>query len=275
MRPPLQQATILLTGASAGIGWAMAHELATTARCLILVARRQERLEALKAELLKRNATLQVIVAPCDLTDTDAIDDLLTQLKAQAPQIDILINNAGFGDIGAFEFGDWDKLQRMIALNITGLTYLTHRLIKPMRERRSGGILNVSSGFGLSFMPGFAVYVGTKHYVTGFTECLRCEVAGFGVTVSQVCPGPVPTEFEAIAENPLEHSVPSFLEISAEHCARESLRGFAKGKALIVPGWRAKFLLWFSRLSPRPLTRFVLSLGSKTLYKPNLSDSSD
>ena len=134
MRPPLQQATILLTGASAGIGWAMAHELATTARCLILVARRQERLEALKAELLKRNATLQVIVAPCDLTDTDAIDDLLTQLKAQAPQIDILINNAGIlrdKSLLRQSDSDWDLVHRV---HLRG-AFLTSRAAWPHMKK--------------------------------------------------------------------------------------------------------------------------------------------
>lgn len=267
MKPPIQNSTTLLTGASAGIGWAMAHELANQVKTLIIVARRKERLEALKKELIAKNAQLEVVVYPCDLTDIEKIKTMLDELEKNHGVIDIVINNAGFGDMGVFEYADWDKLQRMIQLNITALTYITHRLIAPMRAQNKGGVLNISSGAGVMFYPGFNVYAATKHYVTAFTEALRCELAGTGVVISQICPGPVKTEFVEKAENPTSYSVPPFLELSAERCAKISIRGFSKGKALIVPGTFANIMIGASRLTPRFILRFVFGLSSKKLYQ--------
>ena len=120
-----------------------------------------------------------------------------------------------------------------------------------MLARGRGGILNVSSGLGLTFMPGAAVYSGSKHYVSAFTESLRLELRGTGVVVSQLCPGPVATEFLDVAGNPVGRPVPRLLELSAEQCARVALRGFARGRALIVPGLVARILIGLGRITPR------------------------
>lgn len=200
MPPALDDGCVLITGASSGIGEALARQLAGRARRLVLVARREERLRALAEELRRERSGLEVEVRRCDLSDRGARERLLDALEG-GPGIDVLINNAGFGDQSLFERARWDKLERMVALNVTALTHLCHRLVPPMVAQGRGGVLNLSSGFGLSWLPGLAVYIGTKHYVTGFTESLRAELATTGVVVTQVCPGPVITEFHDAAEN--------------------------------------------------------------------------
>ena len=182
---------------------------------------------------------------------------MLAAAQDEVGPIDVLINNAGFGDVCLFERSSWSKLEQMIRLNMLSLTHLTHRLLGPMLERGKGGVLNVSSGFGLTFTPSVAVYAGTKHYVTCFTEVLRLECRGTGVVVSQLCPGPVATEFLDIAGNPTGQQVPGVVEISAARCARVAIAGFLGGKALIVPGLVFKLLLWLGRLTPRFMLRLA------------------
>lgn len=270
MRLSIKGETVLLTGASAGIGMALAQQMAGEVGVLILVARREDRLLDLKKQLEAQHKGLRVVVRACDLVDLDAVKALVDGLEREGEEIGILVNNAGFGDISLLEFAGWDKLQRMIQLNVTSLTYLTHRLIGKMIARKKGGILNISSSAGLTFMAGAASYVGTKHYVTSFTESLRCEVRHLGVVVTQVCPGPVATEFESVSGNPTGMSVPKWLEISAEQCARESLRGFVRGKPLIVTGWMMSMMMFFSSMTPRFLMRFVWGRLARMLRERQL-----
>ncbi len=253
MRPPLD-GSVMVTGASAGIGEVLARRLARKARRLVLVARREDRLEALATELRATRVDLVVDVYACDLSDADARERMIAAVEAGGP-LDVLVNNAGFGDQSLFERGSWDKLERMLSLNVVALTQLCHRVIPGMVERGRGGVLNISSGFGLSWMPGLAVYVGTKHYVTGFSEALRAEVRGQGVVVTQVCPGPVITEFHEMAENTTGQVPPRFVMISAEQCADEALRGFARGRAIVVPGFYIRNLLRLYAVVPRWLWR--------------------
>lgn len=254
LRPPIDGGHVLITGASSGIGEALARELGARPSVLSLLARRVDRLEALRAALVAQHPGLRVELLPCDLLDRAATEAALEALEARAGAVDVLINNAGFGDFGAYDEVSWKKTEEMIALNVTGLAYLTHRVLPGMVARGRGGVLNVSSGFGLSFLPGFAAYVGTKHFVTGFTECLRLEVGGRGVVVSQLCPGPVATEFIEKARMG-RAKPPSLATISAEACARAAVRGFDRGKALIVPGLVMKLLLGAGAITPRPVLR--------------------
>jgi hypothetical protein len=256
MRPPLANGTILITGASSGIGEALARQLAISAKALVLVARRADRLERLAAALRASRPSLEVHVVACDLTDREATaamaDGVLERMD-----VDVLVNNAGFGDSGMFEQTDWATNERMLELNVRALTYLTHRFVEPMVRRRRGGVLNVSSGFGLQTMPGFAAYVGTKHYVTGFTESLRAEVASAGVVVTQICPGPVETEFAEVAGLDALPSSVSIVQISAEQCARAAIRGFSRGRALIVPGFVIRVVLALGAITPRVVLRWM------------------
>jgi short-subunit dehydrogenase len=262
--PPLD-GRILVTGASSGIGLAMARRLAAGARSLILTARRSERLQALADELRAGHPTLQVLVLPCDLSSPQAVEELAGQAAASGP-VDVLINSAGVGDLELFERAGWEKLHQVMQLNVHALTRLTHRLLPGMLARGRGGILNVSSGMGLLFLPGMAVYSGAKHYVTAFSEALRLELRGTGVVVSQLCSGPVRTEFLAVAGNPFGR-LPGLMEISAERCARIALRGFARGRPLIIPGLHMKLLLGLARLSPRWLQRLCYGWRGRGLRR--------
>lgn len=254
--PPPLDGTVVVTGASSGIGEAMARQLAARARRLILVARRRSRLDALAAELREGRSSLDVQVRACDLADATARARLIDALLA-GPEIDVLINNAGFGDQSLFDRARWDKLSQMIAVDIEALTHLSHALVPAMVERGRGGVLNIGSSLGLSWVPGMAVYVGSKFYVTGFTESLRAEVAESGVAVSQVCPGPVITEFHELAENTTGQRPPAAVAITATQCAREALEGFERGRATIVPGFAIRNLLRLQSVLPQGLWRLI------------------
>ncbi|MFH1132345.1 MAG: SDR family oxidoreductase [Pseudomonadota bacterium] len=255
-KPPLEGGTILITGASSGIGREIARQLVDTAKTLVLVARREQRLLELKKELTDKGVGLNVNVQVCDLGDLEATRGMLEAVSEEVGEIDVLINNAGIGDISLFERTHWQKLDKIIRVNIHALSFLTFHLFRKMLTRGRGGILNVSSAFGLTFLPGFGTYAASKQYVTSFTEILRMEAKGTGVVVSQVCPGPVATEFEATTGNPFGQPVPKVLEISAEKCAMVALRGFAKGKALTMAGsFLLRSLMVLARITPRVIFR--------------------
>ncbi|AKT38632.1 SDR family NAD(P)-dependent oxidoreductase [Chondromyces crocatus] len=271
MSSPIDRGAVLITGASSGIGRALALQLGPRARTLILVARRKERLEALREELNRKTPGLQVVVFGCDVTDRARTDELLAAIEAEVGDVDVLINNAGYGDIGAFDLAGWDKTEGMIALNVTALTYLTHRLVPGMVARGRGGVVNVSSGFGLTFGPGMAAYIATKHFVTSFTEGLRLDLAGTGVRVTQVCPGPVATEFHDTVGNFTGMDVPGPLMISAERCASAIVRSLDRGRALVVPGFLMWVLISLGTLSPRWLLRLLFAPAARALRKKQLA----
>jgi short-subunit dehydrogenase len=269
---PYDDAVVIVTGASSGIGLALAKQMAPRAKAIALVARRVERLEELAKGLRERHPKLKVFVRRCDLTDLEDAGAMIDDVEKELGPIDVLVNNAGFGDVGAFDLASWDKLARMIQLNVVSLTYLTKRVISGMYERRRGGVLNISSGFGLEFMPGLAAYVATKHYVTALSESLRVEARHFGVTVTQVCPGPVDTEFDAVAENPTGEQPPAIVRISAEKCARSALRGFARKRAIVVPGLVMKIVMLLGASSARWIKRLFYIPAASWLRKKELAN---
>jgi short-subunit dehydrogenase len=257
--------TVVVTGASSGIGEALARQLGSRSAHLVLMARRVARLETLAQALRRAHPALQVTVLPCDLSDMASIDAAVASL-ADVP-IDGLINNAGIGDIDLFEDADVDKLHRMILVNVAGLTRLTRLLVEGMVARRHGVIVNISSGFGVSWMPGFASYVGTKHYVTGFSEALRSELAPAGVSVTQVCPGPVQTEFEDQAASPLQTDIPDLVQLTAEQCAAEAIRGAERGHAIVLPGRMYRWSMYLLAWIPRWVVRLSLAPVSRSFRK--------
>src|SRR3989454_6359596 len=192
----------LITGASAGIGREFARQLASRARTLVLIARRERRLNELRDELRNQNAQLNLHVRVVDLSDKSQIDELVRWLEENKINIDFLINNAGLGDYGPFATSDAERDDRIVQVNIVALTLLTGRLLPQMIAKKRGAILNVSSSAGFLPIPGMAVYAATKAYVTSFSEALRGEVRGTGVNVCTLCPGPVHTEFQEVARRP-------------------------------------------------------------------------
>lgn len=266
-RPPIDGATVLLTGASSGIGLELAKLFARRVKRLILVARRKERLESLGEELKKTRPDLDVRIEPCDLGNVSEAEKLVARLLADGVEIDVLVNNAGVGVMGMFDTTDPGRLRNMIDLNVTSLVALTHACVRGMVARGRGGVMNVSSSAGLTLMPSFAAYVGTKHFVTGFSEALRCDLSGTGVTVTQVCPGPVATEFEETAGNTSGMKVPKIVEISAEQCAKSAFNAFARGSAIVVPGIVMGILMTFVSVTPRWFVRFYTAIGARFLRK--------
>lgn len=269
-RPPLD-GTVLVTGASSGIGLELSKLFAAQAKCLVLVARRKERLDALAAELRRAHPALDVRVETCDLGVPDEAVRLIERLVGEGVAIDVLVNNAGVGLMGMLDLAEPARVRAMLDLNVTSLVALTHACLGPMVARGRGGLLNISSGAGLTLMPGFAAYVGTKHFVTGFSEALRCDLSGTGVTVTQVCPGPVATEFEQNAGNFTGMKVPGLIEISAVTCARQAFAGFRRGRAIVVPGLVMKLLLGLAALTPRWVERLYTSIAARMLRKRELA----
>jgi len=258
MRPPIDNSTVLITGASAGIGQELARLLAPRARTLVLVARRRDRLDALRDEFQVAYPQLTVYLAPYDLEDPAAVDALLADVERAVDPIDILVNNAGVGDQALYDQADWARIHRMIAINAVAVARLTHRLVPAMVARRRGGILTISSGAGIALVPGAAAYTGSKHFVTGLMETLYAELADTGVVVTQVCPGPVDTEFDATAGiTGLAGGPPQAVRITAAQCAREALRGFERGKPLVFPGFTYRAVMRLLGLVPRGLQRQV------------------
>ncbi|MFO0555221.1 MAG: SDR family oxidoreductase [Polyangiaceae bacterium] len=261
---------VVITGASSGIGRAIAQQVAARAKEVALVARRADRLEELAEEMKLVNPALVTRIYPCDLGDRRARDATIAELCHDLPRIDVLVNCAGLGDLGVFDRSSLEKQLGMIELNVSALVALTHAVLPSMVERGAGSILMVSSGFGLTFLPGLSTYIGTKHFVTGFTEALRLDLAGTGVYVGQICPGPVATEFEQGTGNFTGQKVPAFLELTAEECARACIRTLDRRRALVVPHPLIWLAIWIGARSPRWLTRLVLAPVGKLLRRRQL-----
>ncbi len=263
--------TVLVTGASSGIGTEIARLVGGRAKVLVLVARRVDRLEDLKKSLTAARPELRVEVIGCDLSSKEEVAKLIAEVKARELEVDVLVNNAGVGMMGFFEGADAAKITFMIDLNVTSLSLLTQAFLPAMVTRGRGGILNISSGFGLGILPAFAAYCATKHYVTGFTEGLHADLFGTGVVATQVCPGPVATEFEQAMGNTTGAKVPGWIEISAEHCARASVHAFDRGRAMVVPGVVMKIAMLINSVSPRFMRRLFAGFLGQYLRKKQLA----
>lgn len=255
--PPIDGGTVLVTGASAGIGRELALLLAPRTRALVLLARRAGRLEELRTSLLARHPRLRVITLPVDLSDENDVDRALTEAGEKAGAIDVLVNNAGVGDQALADRTDWARVRNVLRTNVLAVAQLTTALVPAMVERGQGGVLNMGSGAGLTVMPAAAAYSASKHFIDGFTEALRADLTGTGVVVTQVCPGPVDSEFDQIAGSAggMTGGPPQFLRISAAQCAREALAGFDRGVPLVFPGLAYRIAMRGLPLLPRELSR--------------------
>ena len=259
--------TALVTGASAGIGREIARLLAREVGTLVLVARRQDRLDDLASELTGPNPSLRVLVRAVDLNDRAASAKVLDDLDRDGVAIDILINNAGFGGYGFFEDQEWSKIEAMLELNMVSATFLLHRLLPPMVRRGSGAILNVGSVAGMVPNPMMATYGATKSYLNFLSEGIRAELAGTGVVVTALCPGPVPTEFQEVAGSTDHNTLPEFLIMTAVECAVQGLEGLRRGHARVIPG-PVRALMIPAELLPKPLIRPIIALIGHKIRRP-------
>ena len=256
-RPPIDGGTVLITGASAGIGRELAVQLAPRARTLILLARRAGRLEELRTTLVAKHPQLQVLTLPVDLSDEIDVDRAIAEAGEQAGAIDVLVNNAGVGDQALADQADWARVRNVLRTNVLAVAQLTTALVPAMVDRGRGGVLNMGSGAGLTVMPAAAAYSASKHFMDGFSEALRADLTGTGVVVTQVCPGPVDSEFDQLAGSAggMTGGPPQFLRISAAQCAREALAGFDRGVPLVFPGRAYRIAMRALPLLPRELSR--------------------
>jgi len=256
---------VMITGASAGIGREFARQLADRARTLVLVARREQRLNDLRDELRNRNAQLNVHVHAVDLCNKSQIDELVRWLDQNKISIDFLINNAGLGDYGPFATSPLERDDEMLQVNVVALTTLTRRLLPQMVAEKRGAILNVSSSAGFLPIPGMAVYAASKAYVNSFSEALRAELRGASVTVTALCPGPVHTEFGDVAKRPGREpeTGPGFVYVSAENTARDALAAVEAERPLVIPGLAMKLGIFLVRITPMSILRLAWRLGAR------------
>ena len=236
----------LVTGASSGIGAAIARQLGAAGVPLVLVARRTERLEALASELSDPG---EVVAA--DLTDPDR-------------PVDLLVNCAGVGASGPFAEGDFDAYRQVIDLNVTALVELSHAAVTPMRERERGWIMNISSLGGHAPGPGFAVYSATKAFVTSFSESLHEELNSSHVVVTAICPGATHTEFGETG-GATGDDLPGFLWQSADQVATEALVATASGKTVRVTGMANRVSAAITTVLPRTANRKIAALVADRL----------
>ena len=243
----------MVTGASGGLGLEFARLLAKENYDLVLVTRNEGKLNSLKGELEKEHG-ITVWVCPCDLSSVNAALEVFRFTQAHDLEIDVLINNAGFGDSCNFAESDWQKQYEMVQVDITALMQLTHCFLPGMIERRHGRILNLSSVAAFCAGPGMSVYYASKAFVRSFSEAVAEEVRGTGVTVTSLCPGPTATGFEAAAD--MGNGSKMFRKAAKpEDVARASLRALSRGKALCYQGAFTKCMNLLSRLMPRSVTR--------------------
>ncbi|MFC1746870.1 SDR family NAD(P)-dependent oxidoreductase [Candidatus Neomarinimicrobiota bacterium] len=256
MRQIFKNKTVLLTGASSGIGAALARELHLQEARLILTARSEERLKRIQAECPDS------IVIPGDLLDPTFPARLAAMAHDHGP-VDILVNNAGFGYYGPFHKGPLDPYTGIIQVNITALTELTHRLLPAMlaNNPQDKGIINIGSIVGLFPLPNHGVYGASKAYVNSFSQALREELRGTGVRVLCVCPGGTKTEFDRVAG---ERGDWPFI-MKPERVARIALDAYSKNKRLVVPGAINRLVSLFTRVIPPGLT---IRAAGKVMKQP-------
>ncbi|HXV61300.1 MAG TPA: SDR family oxidoreductase [Vicinamibacteria bacterium] len=257
----------LVTGASSGIGRELAILAGEKGRGVILVARRAERLETL-AGRLRDSYGVRAETIVLDLAAPDSPERLHQEVVKRRLDVDALINNAGFGNLGAFHETPLPTLLDMVQLNVTALTHLTHLFLPGMLARKRGAILNVASTAALQPGPLMAVYYATKAYVLSFSEAITEELKDTGVTVTALCPGPVRTEFQARAGTEGSNLVRLGI-MDARTAAAAGYRAMEKGRPVVIPGTLNRIGALAVRLSPRAVVRpLVKRLNESTGRSP-------
>ena len=256
-------ATALITGASGGIGYELAKFLARDRHNLVLVARSADKLTQVADELQKQGITVRTI--PIDLASPPAPKFIFDQLQREGINVEILINNAGFGAHGEFARMPQEEILGQIDLNIRALTELTRLFLPAMIQRRAGRIMNVASTAAFQPGPLMAVYYATKAYVLSFSEALANEVKSSGVTVTCLCPGPTETGFGRRAGNNKARMF-KYAAMSAERVAEDGYRALMEGRTLVISGAQNWLVAQSVRLAPR---KVVTAISRWIAEKPN------
>ena len=246
--------TALITGASSGIGLALAEIFAANGYHLVLVARTRDKLEEIARDL-KQRFGISVKVMAHDLSAAENCQKIYDDLSRQSTRVDVLVNNAGAGTWGDFWRTDLDAEMRNMNLNMTSLVYLTKLFLKDMIKNRRGKILNVASTAAFQPGPLMAIYYATKAFVLSFSEAISNETRGTGVTVTALCPGPTATNFRDAAGMKKSMLFSKHLNLSAEVVARAGYEGMKRGKVIVVPGFKNRFIIQALRLAPRSFVR--------------------
>ena len=254
--------TVLITGASSGIGRELARCFAADRCRLILLARNTDALETLAGELRQAHK-IETLVLTADLSRPEIPARVFKELQGRGIMVDVLVNNAGFGANGMFAGLPLPRQLEMIQVNITALTNLTGLFLPGMIERRRGGVLNVGSLAGFLPGPGMAIYFATKAFVLSFTEALTEELAGTGVTATALCPGPTATNFGNVSHGKKMRRL-NTPKMPAAAVARHGHRAFRKGRLLAIPGWQNHFLVFLVRILPRWSVRKMAGLFNRT-----------
>ena len=255
MSPSLQGRRALVTGASSGLGVDFARVLAGMGCHLVLVARREELLRAVRDEIASRHG-VQVDVVPMDLATPQAPQQLHDRLAAEGKAIDVLVNNAGFGLFGGFHEIPWERERGMLELDIVTLVHMTKLFVKPMRERRFGYVLQVSSIGAFQPTPLYASYSAAKSFVLSFGEALASELRGSGVFCTVVCPGVTATEFLHVAgQRPTPYQ--RLMMMRSEDVARRGIEAMLRGRSSVTPGFLNALGAFSMRLTPRPLAAAI------------------
>lgn len=248
--------SVLITGASSGIGEALSHVFTRHGYDLILVARRAQVLEKLKLDLEKKSSSKIAVIA-LDLSKAGSAEQLMHEIERLNLRVDILVNNAGIGMYGPFADSDWENCERMLSLNMMNLAHLTRLCLGPMRQRKFGRILNLASTAAFQPGPLMSLYYASKAFVLHFSEGLASELEGTGLTVTALCPGPTLSGFQEEAK--LNKSGLMRLSFqTSEAVAEYGFHALMQGKVVAVSGLLNRVMVASVRITPRFLIRKIL-----------------
>lgn len=251
---------ILITGASAGLGEEFAHQLAQQGFSLLLVARREEKLQQIQQQILVKHPDLAVFYLCADLTQQESAQQILTYIEAQSLLLSGLINNAGFGQRGSFSEIALTRQMEMLQINISSLVSLTHLAIPLLKQQANSFIINVASTAAFQAGPNLAIYYASKAFVLSFSQALHEELKGQGVRVSTLCPGATNTDFIQLAGMP-QSTLFKLRVMEKQPVVRYALA--KSNKAVVIPGWLNKLSVLFVRLIPAAVARKLAYLVQK------------
>lgn len=252
----------LVTGASSGIGFELAKILGREGYNLVVVARSLDKLDDLK-RIVQKEYKVKVKILQKDLSKNENTREIYDEIKREKIQIDVLINNAGFGDYGEFHKSNWRKINEMINVNMAATTYLTKLFLPEMIERKNGYIMNLASVVSFQPVPLMAVYSASKSFVLSFTQSIANEIEGSGVSITALCPGATTSGFQKKSEMS-ESKVMNSKMATSEEVAEYGYKAMKKRKVVAVHGLKNKFFAFIVRFLPR---RFVVNYARASVER--------